>query len=160
MLYYKIINLYPDIKIFFVIHDEIKKLFKHDFLMANSIYQKYKRNFAKEYFLEAGENSDVVEKFGFDNKIDLMICRAKNTNCRDVYYFEDKHKIKIQQKMNLNFYKINDLHDAKNENYGIVASETPNLLFYASEGRKIILMQTDKIKNSFQKMFPDTVVID
>lgn len=159
VLYERIRNSFPDIKIFFVIHDDIKKIFPHEFLMSNSLYQNYKRNFAKEYVLENGENMDVLEKFGFDNKIDLLICRCKNTNFRDVYYFEDKHKNKIQQKMNLNFHKINNLHDAKNESYAIAAVESPNLIYFASEGRKILLVQEDKMKNSFQKMFPDTFVV-
>jgi hypothetical protein len=159
MLYDRIKFKYPNIEFFFVVHDGIACVFKHKFIMAASVYEKYKRNFAKEYVLTNGEKSDVVEKFCEDNNIDIFFKKSNNYQLSDAYIFDDSYRRTIETKCKISCHKINDYSEAKAENFGIAAPDSPDLLYFASEGRKIILIQSELNKNSFQKMFPDTITL-
>ena len=158
MLYPRIKERYKNINLFFVFHDLIQKQFPFEFIMSDSDFQKYKKNFAKYYYLDSNEKNDIISKFCFDNNLNLFFCNSATQNINNIYYTKTDHRNLISKKINANFIQINSLMDATNNMFAIAGEESPNLLTLASIGRKIVLI-SPKNNNSFQKMFPDTIEI-
>lgn len=148
---------YPEINLFFVFHDEIAKIFDYNFVMSESMFSTYKQSYIKNYYLKAKNNMDVVETFCEENKIEIFLKNAKNQNFDNIYSFDN-----IQNGQNVDFkkvYKIGKISEVTCDNYAIAGRETPEIINFAYLGRKILLLNKQNNNNSFQKMFPDTIVL-
>jgi hypothetical protein len=158
MLHSKIKQKYKNINFFFVLNDLVHSKFSYEFTMNQSTYVKYKNNFAKQYILETDIKNDMILKFSEDNEIDLFT-KKSNPNFDGIYCRNSEDKNILLNKFKCNILQISNLSDIQINNYAICDAESPDLLVLAEEGRQIISLKKYNLSNSFQKMFPDTIVL-
>lgn len=138
--------------------------FKYDFIISKRDYEKCKKYFRRACWFEEIPGKDAVSKFLQENKItfDLeTLPMADQNKCCYVGKMDD-YLIDlplIQKKINKICNFEEDISNAISRCDVVVGRDSESLLIAAHHKKKIYLIADEKIGNSFQMMFPGTIIV-
>lgn len=160
-----ILQKYPNINLWLVFDEQIRKLFPEFELVINfETYNDYKNNFTKSQEINSDPKKDMIVDFCENNEINMFVAKSQNAKPSKIAVitknlYQDIRKLCLDKFIhNVDFDP--DLSHSIDAYDTIVGKESVDLIACAARNKKIYLVQHDLGHNSFQKMFPDSELFE